>query len=169
MWLQYLLFPIPMALVWILLTNRASIPSFLIGYTLSFGLAVLLTRHRRLIIYAGRFPDQFITLVIYLLVLARDIFLSGIDVTLRIVGIRPLRPGIIAVPIQCDEGTQQVKEIVAGSSAHGITITPGEMVVDFDEDNAVMYVHCLDVDHSAPKLDKDQAQRVKNFRRILGV
>lgn len=169
MWVQYLLFPIPMALVWILLTDHASIPSFLIGYTLSLGLAVLLTRHRRLIIYPDRFPDQIITLVIYLLVLARDIFLSGVDVTLRIIGIRPLRPGIIAVPIQCEAGTEQIKEIVAGSSAHGITITPGELVVDFDEDDDVMYVHCLDVEYSAPRLDSDQAQRVKRFRRILGV
>ena len=52
-------------------------------------------------------------------------------------------------------------------SAHGITITPGELVIDFDGSRA-MYVHCLDVEASAASAPGAQAKRLKLLRRIAG-
>lgn len=152
----------PLAVIWIILSNHASLESFVIGYVLSLMIIQLLLKDSSLNLKPTRVVGQFVALVIYSVVLSRDILLSGIDVALRAVSLRPLKPGIIAVPVQ------DKRSVIAGLSAHGITITPGELVVDFDEDKNVMYVHCLDTEHAVNTLDADQAKRLKMFRRILG-
>jgi multisubunit Na+/H+ antiporter MnhE subunit len=163
---QYALIALPGALLWVILTNQIGIISFLIGYLISLLMVMVLGRSRELplVVDPAKLPGQLLALVIYSVVLARDIFLSGIDVTLRIIGVRPLRPGIIAVPTQ-DETHDP---IIGGLSAHGITITPGELVVDFSRDGEIMYVHCLDVEWVEDQLDDEQAERLRMIRRILG-
>lgn len=156
------LLAVPLAVIWIILSDHASIESFVIGYVLSLLIIRLVLQERTIRLNPARMPGQFIALVIYMMVLMRDILLSGIDVALRAVSLRPLKPGIISVSVQ-DE-----RSVVAGLSAHGITITPGELVVDFDQEKHVMYVHCLDADHAIANLEGDQARRLKMFRRILG-
>ena len=64
-------------------------------------------------------------------------------------------------------------ELVSAMSAHGITITPGELVVDFKESNgsegATMIVHSLNSDVSGSKrLEQDQRLRLKRIKGILG-
>ena len=58
-------------------------------------------------------------------------------------------------------------DVIAAFSAHGITITPGELVVDFDGART-MFVHCLDVEASAQSAPAAQAKRLQLLRRILG-
>ncbi len=56
-------------------------------------------------------------------------------------------------------------------SAHGITITPGELVVDFEEksdEGVLMIVHSLNKSESGKRLDHDQAVRLKRIKGILG-
>ena len=168
MWMQSLLFPVPMALIWVILTNQVSLASFAIGYALSFGLALLLGQGQKVAFDPSRIPSQFVALTVYVIILFRDIFLSSVDVALRVMGFRPLKTGIIAVRVDGDEPDANIAEIVAGLSAHSITITPGELVVDYSPDHKYMYVHCLDVDEFGPHLDSDQNWRVQFFRRILG-
>jgi multicomponent Na+:H+ antiporter subunit E len=55
---------------------------------------------------------------------------------------------------------------IAALSAHAITITPGELVVDFDGAK-VMYVHCLDTEATSKTADPAQAARLKLLRRVL--
>lgn len=152
-----------LGLVWIVLTNEWSPASYAIGCVIGAGVSFVLTRNRRLRLAPSNLPRQMAALVIYILTLNRDIFLSGVEVSQRVLGFKPVKPGIIAVPTQDETGS----EIIAGLSAHWITITPGELVVDFDG-RETMYVHCLDVDASLPRLAGDQARRVSLFRRILG-
>jgi multicomponent Na+:H+ antiporter subunit E len=162
MLVNYIFIPIPMAVVWAILVDQFSIPSLIIGYIIGVGVTALLSRSASVNIYVLKLPGEFLALITYMLWLSRDILLSGVDVALRVIGVRPTRTGIVAVPVQ-DES-----EIVAGMSAHSITITPGELVVDFDEEQNIMYVHCLDVEMSVPKVDREQTERLKQFRRILG-
>lgn len=163
---HYALLALPMALVWIILTNQVSVWSFGIGYVLSFGIVLLLSRSREtpLNISPAKLPGQLWATLIYSLFLTWDILQAGIDVALRVFGLRPLNPGIIAVSTQDEEDS----DVIDGLSAHGITITPGQLVVDFSEDRNTMYVHALDVDASVPELDPDQARRLRYFRRMLG-
>ncbi len=173
MWRKFVLFPLPLAFLWILLTGRVSVDSFLVGYVLSLFLSAVVAQDTKVNLHPARFPGQAFALCIYVILLFRDIFLSSIDVMLRILGFKPLRTGIIAVLIDRDENItnedSESLDILGGLSAHSITITPGELVVDFSPDRKVMYVHCLDIDEAGPQLDIDQQNRERIFRRILGL
>lgn len=150
------------AIVWMLITSRLNIESFLVG--LVFGLLISLLSPRRIVIDGQQLPRQVVALVIYTLILARDIVLSGLDVARRVLSpTMPLNPGIIAVETQ-DEARSP---LVAALSSDVITLTPGELVVEI-EDNHILYVHCLDVERSSKHAAKQQTQRLKLLLRILG-
>ena len=69
--------------------------------------------------------------------------LSGGLFVARIILRRELQidPGIIAVPSGCDS------ELASALSAHAISLSPGELVVEIDE-LGVMYTHALDITRS---------------------
>jgi multisubunit Na+/H+ antiporter MnhE subunit len=157
--LQYAVISLMMTIGWLMLTQQFNVIGFTIGYLLSFGMTAIILQDRKVVVNPANLPSQIVTLLIYSVVLARDIFLSGIDVVLRILNVRPVRPGIIAVKINDDDS------VIAGLSAHGITITPGQLVVDFD-DEGYLYVHCLDIEDSVPKVDAEQATRLTYLRGI---
>lgn len=160
---SYLLLALPLALVWVGITSRATLASLLIGYVLSLG-ALALLRPRPFRARWARLPRQLLALVIYVAALFRDILLSGVDVARRVLSPdMRLKPGIVAVPTQDPEANLTV----AALSADSITLTPGELVVEI-ENNQVMYVHCLDVEASAAEFDRVQARRLALLRRIIG-
>jgi multicomponent Na+:H+ antiporter subunit E len=158
---QLLILAFPFAVMWVFVTDRLTLDGFLIGYVLSIAILLALGgQHVK--VSLRRLPRQCFALLIYTLLLSRDIFLSAFDVARRVLAPRiPLATGIVLVPTQDDDA------VIAALSAHSITITPGELVVDF-KGTENMYVHCLDVYASAAKLNSAQAQRVALFRRILG-
>ena len=156
--MRYVVLAIPFGMVWMLLTSRFTPDAFLLGFALSWGLLFALggkgTRGHNL-------PARVFALTVYTLTLFRDIWLSAIDVARRILSpTLGLKPGIIAVE------TQDTRADIAALSAHSITITPGELVLEFD-DNRVMYVHCLDVEASQRVAVAAQTRRLGLLRRIL--
>ncbi len=154
---------VPMAIVWMIVTSSISVGSFVVGFLVGF--AILYMLHvKEIEIDRRRLPDQMIALVIYVANLFRDIWNSSVDVAKRILNPSlPLKPGIIKVETQDTDES----DFTAAFSAHGITITPGELVVDFDGSHT-MYVHCLDVEASAQNATAAQAKRLKLLRRIMG-
>lgn len=161
--LKNMLLALISGLVWVVLTSRPSLESFLVGFVLGLLIAYLMG-FQRLELNPLRLPLQAVALVIYLIVLSRDIVLSSIDVAGRVLDPQmDLKLGIIAVDTQDQRGSRAV----AALSAHGITITPGEMVVDFDGPNT-MYVHSLDVEQSIQQAEQAQQRRLRIYRRILG-
>jgi multicomponent Na+:H+ antiporter subunit E len=100
-------------------------------------------------------------LVRYVALLAVDVIRSGLAVA-RIVLSRdlPIQPGIIAIPSRC------ATELGTALSAHAITITPGEMVIEISPDG-VMYTHCLDATRSEAKAAEAQCLRVQMLERIF--
>lgn len=160
-----LIISILFAITWMFLTNSLSLENFAVGYVVSFS---ILTIVQGIFVknYVERLPEQFWALITYLLRLFYDILLSSLDVAWRIISpSMPLNTGIIAVPI----GGEPEDDIIAAMSAHGITVTPGTLVIDFDESAETMYVHCLDVGNATEReLGGAQALRVKTFNKILG-
>jgi multicomponent Na+:H+ antiporter subunit E len=71
----------------------------------------------------------------------------------------PIRPGILAVRSGC-----RTKSGLA-LSAHAITVTPGEMVVEIGRDGT-FYVHGLDVEASARSADAEQALRCERLEGV---
>lgn len=160
---------VPMSVFWMILTSQINLEGFLIGMVFSMlisGLLIVSLQTEAIPVHVNRAPKQVVFALIYGVRLAIDIVYSGFDVTLKVLNFRPLRPGIIEVPIQLKD-EDDYKSILSGLSAHGITITPGQLVVDFDGTDT-MYVHCLDVEASAQTLDADQTRRLELLKKVIG-
>lgn len=157
------LLAVPFAIVWVIVTASVTPGGFLVGFVLGF--AVLLSlKLQKIQINYRRLPDQVVAFFIYIVTLARDIWMCSVDVAKRVLKPNmPMNPGIIAVPTQDPDES----DFTAAFSAHGITITPGELVVDF-EGSHTMFVHCLDVEASSQNADAAQLKRLKLLRRIIG-
>lgn len=162
----YLVYGVPLALVWVAITGRVALDSLLIGYLL--GLVVIVAARptpRRISLI--KLPGQLLALVIYVLTLLWDIFVSSVEVA-RIVltPSLPLKPGIIAVHTQ--DATNE--PVVAALSADAITLTPGELVVEIKmlEGEDVLYVHSLNAEKTALTASAAQWRRLNLLNRILG-
>ncbi len=158
-----LLMALPMAILWMVVTANVSPGSFGVGALL--GVAILLLIGSRPAVQGRKLSDQSVAFVVYTLTLALDIVKCSIGVAKCV--LRPemcINPGILAVATQ----DASENDVIAAFSAHGITITPGELVVDFDG-GRTMFVHCLDVVASAAGADGAQAKRLALLQRVLGV
>ena len=154
---------IPMAFLWMIVSGAASLGSFVVGYGIGFAI-LLMIKVEHIQIEARRLPDQVKALAVYFVTLLRDIWNSSIGVAKIVLNPdMPINPGLIAVATQ----DEHESDFVAAFSAHGITITPGELVVDFDGSHT-MYVHCIDIEASGLTLDDAQSKRLKLLKRIEG-
>jgi multicomponent Na+:H+ antiporter subunit E len=152
-----------MAVVWILITGQISWASFGVGYVLGLGVLWLL-RPKLPPLNPKRLPRQIIALILYGLILYRDIWLSGLDIARRVLSVdMKLKPGVVAVPTQDTHKSL----VIAALSADAISLTPGELVTEI-EANSVLYVHTLDVEATAANAAQEQAERLAILNRILG-
>ena len=145
-----------LAIVYLALTANLQISNIIVGLLVGTGV-VLLLRPEPNRVNLARTPLAAVALARYVLILAYDLLLSGIQVA-RIV-LSPamsLKPGIIAIPSECES------DLGSALSAHAITLTPGEMVVEMDK-QGVMYTHVLDVTEA----EKDVAEAQKMRRELL--
>ncbi len=56
----------------------------------------------------------------------------------------PIKPGIVRVPTELDSNYR-----ITGL-ANSITMTPGTLTVDIDEDEALLYVHWIEIESTEP-------------------
>jgi multicomponent Na+:H+ antiporter subunit E len=111
-------------------------------------------------------PGQFVAIISYVFILAVDIMRSGIDVAQRVLSPKMnIDPGMYVLRVHDPDE----RGIVEAISAHGITITPGSLVIDFDEDRDIVIVHVLDRNKwTVASLDAEQLVRVRRIHRMLG-
>ena len=158
---------LPLAIGWTIYTAQPTPGNLLLGYVFSV-LALSATGVTGANVNARNAGKQLYSLAAYTVYLASEVFVSGIKVAIIILTPSlPIRPGTTRV------NTQDASEngLISAVSAHGITITPGELVVDFEktrEEGALMIVHSLNLDESSQRLDRDQALRLKRIKGILG-
>lgn len=156
--MRLIILPLLLAVAWMLLTARIAVDSFILGYVLSTMVVVLLGRAQN---ESGRLsiarPDA---LVMYMVILFRQIIASDVMVMQRIISNDTSDSGIVKVPVNSN------RESVAAFSAHAITSSPGSFIVDFEADNTVMLIHSIDVEEEAALL-KQQEQRATIAERML--
>ncbi len=158
-----LLLAIPVAVVWLGITSRISLENALLGYLLGLGLSSLLQLNNWKISWR-RLPSQLIALVTYVIWLYRDILVSSFDVAFKVLKPRiPLKTGIVAISTE----DERKSGLIAALSADYITLTPGELVVEI-EDNSILYIHALDIDTCIAEASITQRQRLTLLQRILG-
>jgi multicomponent Na+:H+ antiporter subunit E len=147
-------------LVYVALSANLELSNLILGLLIAIGLTLLL-RPPRGTFEPRRLPAALLALGRYLFIVAFDAVRSGL-VTARLVldPALPVKPGIIAIPSDCDS------ELATALSAHAITLAPGEMVVEIDE-GGVMYAHALDATHAAEYVAEAQHLRRELLRKIF--
>ena len=142
------------------LTANLEVSNLILGLLIATGLTLLLRPPRRAFEWR-RLPAALLALGRYLFVVAYDVVKSGL-VTARLVldPDLPVKPGIIAIPSGCDS------ELATALSAHAISLAPGELVVEIDDDG-VMYTHALDASRPTEYVAEAQGLRRKLLRKIF--
>jgi len=160
-----LLLALPLAIGWTIYTAQPTLGNFLLGYLFS-ALVVRATGLRGENLRLRNPLRQLYSLAAYIVFLASEVFLAGIKVARIILAPSlPIRPGLVAVKTQ----DRSKNDLISAISAHGITITPGELVVDFEEagpEEVRMIVHSLNL--GPRRLEQDQRIRLKRIKAILG-
>ncbi len=157
--MSYVRVLIPLWLFYVLLTNNWQLSNMIVGVVVAGWVAWLLRPSERKIAW-HTIPGALEAAVYYVGILLVDLAKSGWQVARIILFNQPVNPGIIAIPSGCNS------ELGTALSAHAITVTPGEMVVEINE-AGVMYTHCLEVDKAAQYMERAQKMRAELLQRIF--
>jgi multicomponent Na+:H+ antiporter subunit E len=146
--------------VYLALTANLQLSNIIAGLLLS-GLILLLLRPTAQTVNWHFLPSTTWALLRYVAVLSYDLIVSGIQVA-RIVldPALPIEQGNIAIPTNCESESAQAL------SAHAITLTPGEMVVEMADDGT-MYTHVLDATHAQETMADAQQKREQMLNKIM--
>lgn len=107
----------------------------------------------------SRLPRRMLYLGLYLLVLLpADLIQSNLVLARRLLRRRPdIRPGIVRVPLE------QASWATVALEEHAITVSPGQLVVDYTADERMIYVHMIDV----TEIEEKQASLWRRYRDVL--
>ncbi len=151
---------IPLLLVYLALTSNLAWNNLLVGFLVGAGLSWLLRPSLKPFAWR-RLPGALLATVRYMLVLLVDLITAGIQVALIVLDPKlPIQPGVVAIPSGCKS------ELATALSAHAISLTPAEQVVEIDEDG-VMYTHCLDATRAAEYAADAQKMRRDLLQKIF--
>lgn len=159
--LRKIIIALVLALMWVLITARATLESFVLGFVLGLAIVYLLEGRDT----AKRAPislPHIIATLRYGLVLLRQIIVSDILVIRRILAPQqPPNSGLVEVDVISQ------RDVISALSAHAITSAPGSFVVEFTQDGQRMMVHAIDKSlHDT--LDDEQEARAQLCERMLG-
>jgi multicomponent Na+:H+ antiporter subunit E len=144
---------IPIFLAYLALSGSLTPANLIVGALVALGVSALLPAGNEPIFAWKRSPIFMWALFRYLFVVGADIVKGGIVTAQLVLDPKlPVNPGIIAIP----SGSNT--ELGAALSAHAISLSPGELVVEMD-DEGTLYVHCLDVAKSSQYADEAQSLR----------
>jgi multicomponent Na+:H+ antiporter subunit E len=158
--MRYLKLMLPLWLLYLALTANVELSNLVLDVLVAALVAALL-RPVRQPPTVQQLPGALWALARYLVILIWDLIVSGVQVARIVLSPSlPIRPGIIAIP----SGT--ASELGTALSAHAITVTPGQMVVEIS-DEGVMYTHVLDLTQSEAATHQAQVMRRDLLSRIF--
>lgn len=164
---RVLILALPLAIGWTIYTAQPTPGNIVLGYIFSASV-LMATGFRGENVKLRSAPRQLYNLVAYTVYLASEVLSAGVKVSrVILMPSLPIDPGISTVNTQ----DASENELISAVSAHGITITPGELVVDFEEteeEGVMMIVHSLNLENSGQSLDDDQSIRLARIKGILG-
>ncbi len=151
----YLSSIIALFIVYLMLTANITLPNLVLGLLVAGGITLLMPKDAPMLFRIDRLPRFLWTGMQYAFVVIKDVVLGGISTARLVLDPKlPLKSGIIAIP------TGSKSELGTAFSAHAITLSPGELVIEMDSDGMI-YTHCLDVESTAAAADEAQAKRHK--------
>lgn len=150
--LAYLRLALICWLIYLAITANLEPSNLIVGLLIGLAIAAILKPVSQPL-SLGRLPRALFNLAKYTVWLGIDIIRNGVRVARIVLDPRlPIRPGIIAIP------SGMKTELGVALSAHAITVTPGEQVVEIGDDGT-MYTHCLDAVSSAAGAEEAQRKR----------
>jgi len=76
--------------------------------------------------------------VLYIAVFLWELLTANVDVARRVVDPRlPIEPRVVTVPLRVE------RDIAITTIANSITLTPGTLTMDYDDDQNALYVHAM--------------------------
>jgi multicomponent Na+:H+ antiporter subunit E len=158
--MRYMRAMLMLLIVYLALTASLELSNIVLGVFVA-GVTAALWRPARQLASLPYLPTVLLALVKYVVIMLWQLIVSGLQVAHIVLSPSlPIRPGIIAIPSGTDS------ELATALSAHSITVTPGELVVEISDDG-VMYTHVLDVTQSEAARLNAQDQRRDLLSKIL--
>lgn len=138
-------------------TGTEDLKNLLIMFSISLLVSIIFRNYLRSPILN---PKKIVYAIWYILFLFIEIIKANLDVAFRVIKpVIPINPGIVAVKTKLK--TPIGRMILANS----ITLTPGTLSVDIEEDT--LYIHWIDVTNIDEKEATDKI--VSNFEKYLEV
>jgi multicomponent Na+:H+ antiporter subunit E len=153
-----ILLAIVLSAIWLLLTGSIETGELIVGGFVLVLALILFRRYYELFGGVRCTPKALVLFPVYLLLFIWELIKSNIDVASRVLRPSlPINPGIVKVrtDLKADVGKLAL--------ANSITLTPGTLTIDVDED--FLYVHWIDVKDSSP--EGAQRQISEKFERLL--
>ncbi len=145
-------------LLWLLLTWTLNNENLILGGIIAVLTGLIFRHHLESIDFKFLHPLRLFWFFIYIPVFTWEMIKANFDVAYRVLHPKmPIDPGIVRVKTQLK--TPMGKTFLANS----ITLTPGTLTVDIDNDS--LYIHCINVPDES--LEGATASIVKRFEPIL--
>ncbi|PID85790.1 MAG: hypothetical protein CSA11_06220 [Chloroflexi bacterium] len=149
-----------LTLIYLVLTANFAINNIVVGIVVAL-IVLLLLRPQPQKIAWKRMPTAVSASIKYIFRLMLDLLVSGIQVAAIVLNPKmPIEPGIVAIPAKCGS------DLSRALSAHAITLTPGEMVVEIAEDGT-MFTHMLDATDADEHVREAQELRETMLQKIF--
>jgi len=149
-----------LTLIYLVLTSNFALNNIVVGLVVSL-IVLLLLRPQPEAIEWQRVPTAVWASIKYIIRLMLDLLVSGVQVARIVLSPKmPINPGIVAIPTTCES------DLSRALSAHAITLTPGEMVVEIAEDGT-MYTHMLDATDADQHVKEAQELRETMLQKIF--
>lgn len=132
-------------IVWIMLAGVAP-EELILGAVVSVIISVLFGKTSAYTFDLKWFSGIVMFIVLYIPVFLIELIKSNLDVMMRVLSPKmPINPGFVRVP------TQLKGEVAKLTLANSITLTPGTITLDANED--VLFVHWIDVQKKDSEID----------------
>jgi multicomponent Na+:H+ antiporter subunit E len=148
-----------LGIFWLLLTINSQ-PELIVGLIIAAVLAILFGNRHSVFAELRCSPRAILSMVIYSFVFISELIKSNLDVAKRVVSPNlPINPGIVKVKTKL---TSRLGRMILANS---ITLTPGTLTVETDEDN--FYIHWIDV--TSEDIEEATRKIVRKFEKYLEV
>ena len=142
------------------LSNNFQVDNLILGFFIAAGILVLIRLPSRPVKWR-RLPTALMSVVVYTAVLLFNMFRSGIRTARIILHPKlPIKSGIVGIR------AASKSELGRALNAHAISLTPGELFVEMDEEGT-MYIHSLDVDLTLKQAEATQQYQEDILTKIF--
>jgi multicomponent Na+:H+ antiporter subunit E len=136
--MSYFALNLLLAIVWTFLTGNLSVEGFIVGYVMGF-IGLMFSRH---VLGSGRYVRGVIGIFRLLAVFVYELVVANLLLARDILRpVPPFKPGFVSFDVR------DLPPLETVLLANMISLTPGTVTVDSDDDGSTLYVHTVYAQH----------------------